>query len=137
MGRCQKLGIILENKVILKLMLSKNVNNIKRLMYHFHSVIKNDDTFWTRFVIMWLQIVYSLWYCQPPFIHPLPDRGEFINFVLILDMKYLPKRICSRTSALELLKLKSPSTKQINWGHLMFRASRRPENMGGGRQFKK
>ena len=29
MGRCQKLGIILENKVILKLMLSKNVNNIK------------------------------------------------------------------------------------------------------------
>ena len=27
MERCQKLGILLENKVILKLILSKNVNN--------------------------------------------------------------------------------------------------------------
>ena len=29
MGRCQKLGKILESKVIQKLMLSKNVNNKK------------------------------------------------------------------------------------------------------------
>ena len=29
MGRCQKLGVILENKVIKKLWLSKNVNNKK------------------------------------------------------------------------------------------------------------
>ena len=29
MGRCQKLDIILENKVIYKLMLSKNINNKK------------------------------------------------------------------------------------------------------------
>ena len=29
MGRCQKLGIISEYKVILKMMLSKNVNNKK------------------------------------------------------------------------------------------------------------
>ena len=29
MGRCQKLGIILESKVISKLMLSKHVNNKK------------------------------------------------------------------------------------------------------------
>ena len=68
-------------------------------MYHFHIRKKTADTFWTRFVIMWLQIVYSLWYCQPPFIHPLPDRGGFINF---FDTGHeLPaKRVCSRTSAL-------------------------------------
>ena len=65
--------------------------NSFRLMHHFHCRWKNAHTFWIRFVILWLQIVYPLWYCQPPTFHPLPDRGEFINFVLLLDMNYLPK----------------------------------------------
>ena len=45
MGRCQKLGIILESKVIKKLMLSKNVNNKKcapKLIFFNEKKIEKD-----------------------------------------------------------------------------------------------
>ena len=45
MGRCQKLGVILENKVIQKLMLSKNVNNKKyapKLVFFSEKKIEED-----------------------------------------------------------------------------------------------
>ena len=52
MGRCQKLGIILESKVIEKLMLSKNVNNKncapKLIFFNEKKIEKYSDRFWHK-----------------------------------------------------------------------------------------
>ena len=52
MGRCQKVGIILESKEIWKLMLSKNVNKQNVLLNWYSSMKKNlekdSDNFWNR-----------------------------------------------------------------------------------------
>ena len=49
MASCQKLGIILENKVIYKLMLSKNVNNKKcapkLIFFNEKKIEKDSDNF--------------------------------------------------------------------------------------------
>ena len=49
MGRCQTLGIILENRVIKKLMLSKNVNNKKcapeLIFFNEKKTVKDSNNF--------------------------------------------------------------------------------------------
>ena len=49
MGRCQKLGIVLENEVIQKLILSKNVNikkcSPKLIFFNEKKIEKDSDDF--------------------------------------------------------------------------------------------
>ena len=63
LARCQKLGIILENKVIKKLMLSKNVNNKKcapKLV--FFNKNQDSDDFWHRKLWLWKSDFGTFWH---------------------------------------------------------------------------
>ena len=81
LASCQKLSINLENKVIYKLMLSKNVNNKNMLLNSYSSIQKTESFGW----FLTKKIDFALFDTSP--LHQFAKFNDFIWLQLIFSQK--------------------------------------------------